>query len=268
MSTHTEYCNCMDCRFNDDVSHYDVSRARFSCKECGDNVNIYGEDYYDGLKKLALNAVRFNHYNCLLMIHVISLRRLSMEDMLFVNWGNIFKVAVEAHKPKLARFVLYSLRMHQFATDRRNDADKQKVLKLQSWMLELLIDSKYHDLIVDAIDTRYYSFSEDVIAESDGLYAKCASEGATKLICYMLAHKVVPSDFDKNNACTYAATSGHLDCLHLLRSANFEWDTFTSREAYINGNIACLLYLLENGCPWKSINGKSREDIIKLYTLT
>ncbi len=266
MPLHTKFCFCEDCHFDGDVeSYYMPLPERFHCKECGSDADIFGENYYDGLEKMALNAIHFNHYDCLLRIHIISLRRLSGEDMFFVTWSKIFRVAVEAHTPKLARFVLYSMRMHEFTChEKRDDADKHKVLELPSWMLELLIDSDYQDVIVDAINTRYYSFSEDVVAQSNGLYALCAEKGCTKFIGYMLAHDVVPCDFDKTMSCTRAAAGGHLDCLYLLRSAKFEWDEDTAHAAYIYGHTTCLLYLLKNDCPF-TIEGVSRDDIIKQY---
>ncbi len=271
MPLHSDHCYCKDCVFARDEKHNTQYDTRLNCETCGKDTDIFGEDYYNGLEKLASNAVKFNHYDCLLIIHIISLQRLRCDDMFFVNWSKLFKKAVKAHNPELARFVLYSIRkhdlttewLHTFPADRQPEVDKQKVFEIPTWMIGLLIDSDYPNVITDAIDTKHYSFSKETKAHSDGLYSSCAEKGHTKLIGYMLAHNVIPSEYDKTNSCTHAAIHGHLDCLHFLRSVGFGWDEDTTRVAYLDDSNVCLLYLLNNGCPYTPINGISRDDMIK-----
>ena len=53
-----------------------------------------------------------------------------------------------------------------------------------------------------------------------------------------------------SNACTWAASRGHLDALRFLRSHHCPWDGATLKGAAINGHLDILQWALANGCPW------------------
>jgi len=50
----------------------------------------------------------------------------------------------------------------------------------------------------------------------------------------------------------YAANTGELECLMYLRENGCPWDERTCVVAAGNGHSACLAYARENGCPWDS----------------
>src|SRR5438105_4179141 len=52
------------------------------------------------------------------------------------------------------------------------------------------------------------------------------------------------------NTCATAALYGQLDCLKYLHENGCPWDSFTCYHAAGNGHLDCLKYAHENGCPW------------------
>lgn len=55
-----------------------------------------------------------------------------------------------------------------------------------------------------------------------------------------------------NEACTQAASRGHLECLKYADNMGCAWDRKTCEKAAEGGHLDCLRYAHENGCPWGS----------------
>ena len=52
------------------------------------------------------------------------------------------------------------------------------------------------------------------------------------------------------NACTEAATHGHVDCLAFAREMGFSLERVACYGAALNGHIDCLKFLRDEGCEW------------------
>jgi hypothetical protein len=50
----------------------------------------------------------------------------------------------------------------------------------------------------------------------------------------------------------YAARTGNLECLKYLHESGCPWHPGTTVEIAAKGNLNCLKYAYENGCPWDS----------------
>jgi len=76
-----------------------------------------------------------------------------------------------------------------------------------------------------------------------------------------------------DTACAYAARSGQLECLKYLHENGCPWDATACAYAARRNQLECLKYLHENGCPWdvntyKSIHKwKLDEDISYILEL-
>jgi len=54
--------------------------------------------------------------------------------------------------------------------------------------------------------------------------------------------------------------NGQLDCLKYAHENGCPWDENTCKRAAINGHLACLTYAHENGCPW------DKQECLRLAT--
>ena len=72
--------------------------------------------------------------------------------------------------------------------------------------------------------------------------------------------KSYDEDDDVRLTTSYAAVSGHLDCLKYAHKNGCPWDEWTPSRAALNGHIHCLVYAFENGCPY---NIEKEEKILK-----
>jgi len=63
---------------------------------------------------------------------------------------------------------------------------------------------------------------------------------------------ICQSGYGRSYMCVMAELNDRLDILRLLHEQGCEWTEVVTTEAAMSGRMECLLYALENGCPYVS----------------
>ena len=80
---------------------------------------------------------------------------------------------------------------------------------------------------------------------------QAAKEGDLTLLILLHKQNNRRNEFTTKTS-ALAAEGGNLDCLKYLHENGCPWDLDTPNMAGLNGHLDCLKYAHENGCPWNS----------------
>lgn len=89
--------------------------------------------------------------------------------------------------------------------------------------------------------------NQGYVYKSRNCMSAAAYSGKLEIIQYLDAMERNKS----SSLCESAASGGHLATLKWLRQHDYAWDEHTPYNAILCANLECLVWSLENGCPWK-----------------